>query len=79
MKAHADFYEKLFQAYMEVNQEKTDKPLKAVSIWGIVDRPDMSEDDYSFTMNGTYCGLFDEKLGVKPAFVQVHELLKGGK
>ncbi len=79
LKAHADFYEKLFQAYMEVNQEKTDKPLKAVSIWGIVDRPDMPEDDYSFTMNGTYCGLFDEKLGVKPAFVQVHELLKGGK
>lgn len=75
---HAAFYEKLFKAYMQVNEERVDKPLKAVSIWGIVDNPSMSEEDYSYRMNGLYCGLFDEYLKVKPAFQSIYTLL-GGK
>lgn len=77
LQTHGEFYKKLFQTYIDINKERADKPLKAVSIWGIVDRPDMAESDYSYRMNGTYCGLFDEKLGVKPSFVQVHDLMKG--
>ena len=77
LQTHGEFYKKLFQTYIDINKERTDKPLKAVSIWGIVDRPDMAESDYSYRMNGTYCGLFDEKLGVKPSFVKVHDLMKG--
>lgn len=79
LKTHGEFYKKLFQTYIDINKERADKPLKAVSIWGIVDRPDMDESDYSYRMNGTYCGLFDENLGVKPSFVQIHDLMKGTK
>lgn len=74
---HAAFYQKLFQAYLEVNKECAKKPLKAVSIWGIVDNPSMSKDDYSYRMNGLYCGLFDENLKVKPSFESVYALLGG--
>ncbi len=73
---HADFYKKLFQAYIDVNSGK-EKPLKAVSIWGIVDIPDLDPTDYSYRMNGPLCGLFNENLGVKPAFVSIHDLMKG--
>ena len=74
---HAEFYKKLFQVYKEANSGSS-KPLTAVCIWGIVDNPDMDPSDYSYKMNGTYCGLFDENYGVKPAFVSVHDLLKKG-
>ncbi len=77
LETHGEFYKKLFQTYIDINKERPEKPLKAVSIWGIVDKPDMEESDYSYRMNGTYCGLFDEKLGVKPSFVKVHDLMKG--
>lgn len=75
---HGDFYKKLFQAYLDLNAGD-EKPLKAISIWGIVDIPDLPEDDYSFTMNGPFCGLFDDSLGVKPAFVNIHDLMKNGQ
>lgn len=75
---HGDFYKKLFQAYLDINKQRADKPLKAISIWGIVDIPDLPEDDYSFKMNGPFCGLFDETLAVKPAFVNIHDLMKNG-
>lgn len=72
---HAEFYKKLFQAYLDINSGD-EKPLTAVTIWGIVDNPDLDPEDYSFTMNGTYCGLFDENLGVKGAFINIHDLMK---
>ena len=77
MEKHAAFYEKLFRVYMEANAGAS-KPVKAVCIWGIVDAPDMNKSDYSYRMNGPYCGLFDENLGVKPAFIRVYDLLKNG-
>lgn len=76
--AHGEFYEKLFkEAYIAVNEENVNKPLKAVSIWGITDIPTLDEADYSYRMNGPYCGLFDENLAVKDAFKNVYHLLKG--
>lgn len=75
---HAEFYKKLFQAYIDINSGD-EKPLTAVSIWGIVDNPDLDPEDYSFTMNGTYCGLFDQNLGVKGAFIKIHDLMKNGE
>lgn len=75
---HGEYYKKLFQTYLELNSGD-DKPLKAISIWGIVDIPELTPDDYSFKMNGPYCGLFDEKLAVKDAFKNVHDLLKNGQ
>ncbi len=73
---HGEFYKKLFQAYIDVNSGE-EKPLKAVSIWGIVDIPGLDPKDYSYTMNGPYCGLFDEDLAVKPSFVNIYNLMKG--
>lgn len=78
LERHAEFYEKLFRVYMEANAGAS-KPIKAVCIWGIVDAPDMNESDYSYRMNGPYCGLFNEYLGVKPAFIRVYNLLKNGQ
>lgn len=78
MKKHGAFYKKLFQAYIDINKMRADKPFKAVSIWGIVDDPDMKPGDPNYRMNGPYCGLFDETLAVKPAFTQVYDLLKNG-
>ncbi len=76
--AHGEFYEKLFkEAYIAVNEENANKPLKAVSIWGITDIPTLDEADYSYRMNGPYCGLFDENLAVKDAFKNVYNLLNG--
>lgn len=75
MEKHGEFYKKLFQAYLDVNAGE-EKPLKAISIWGIVDIPDLPTDDYSYKMNGPFCGLFDENLGVKPSFVNVYNLMK---
>lgn len=72
---HAAFYEKLFQTYIDINSG-TEKPLTAVSIWGIVDNPNMDSSDYSFRMNGTYCGLFDKDLKIKDSFVKIYNLMK---
>lgn len=76
--AHGEYYKKLFQAYLELNSGE-EKPLKAISIWGIIDEPDLGPDDYSFKMNGPYCGLFNENLAVKDSFKNVHDLLKNGQ
>lgn len=74
-KKHGEFYEKLFRdAYIAVNRENASKPLKAVSIWGIIDIPTMDEADYGYRMNGPYCGLFDENLAVKDAFKNLYRL-----
>lgn len=75
--SHGEFYKKLFEAYLAINEENADKPLKAVSIWGIIDIPTLDKNDYSYRMNGPYCGLFDENLAVKESFINVHDLLKG--
>lgn len=74
-KKHAKFYKKLFQMFVSVNAG-TDKPLKAVSIWGLVDDPSLSEGSYGYMMNGPYCGLFDEFYGVKDSFKNVYQVLQ---
>lgn len=75
LKKHADFYGKLFQIYMDAN--KGEKPVVTnVSIWGIQDNPYMEKTDYSYKMNGPYCGLFDKNLCVKGAFREVYKLLE---
>lgn len=73
-KKHAEFYKKLFQMFVKVNAG-TDKPLKAVSIWGWQDDPSLTEGSYGYSMNGPYCGLFTELYAVKDSFRYVHEVL----
>lgn len=76
LKSHAEFYRDLFEVYLRVN-EGEEKPLTSVSIWGICDNPALRESDYSYRMNGPYCGLFTESYYAKESFKLVHELLAG--
>lgn len=76
---HADFYEELFRTYLAINAEAKEAgqtgPITSISIWGLCDNPDLPETDYSYKMNGTYCGIFTELYAVKPAFLSVYNLL----
>lgn len=74
MAKHAQFYEDLFSAFIDLNSGN-DKPLTSVSIWGLCDNPSLSTSDYSYKMNGTYCGLFDENLNMKNSFKKIYTLM----
>ena len=74
-KKHAEFYKKLFQMFVQINAG-ANKPLKAVSIWGMFDDPTLTPGSYGYSMNGPYCGLFDELYGVKDSFKNVYDVLK---
>ncbi len=81
-KKHAEFYGKLMTKLLELAQENENqfnqnKPLTAISIWGLYDDPDLPVTDYSYSMNGTRCGLFTETCGVKDSFKSVYEVLGG--
>lgn len=76
LKRHAEFYRDLFEVYLRVN-EGEEKPLTSVSIWGICDNPALPESDYSYRMNGPYCGLFTESYYAKESFKLVYDLLAG--
>lgn len=71
---HAEFYGELFRAYAELNAEET--MISNISVWGYHDRPFLSKSDYSFTMCGPYCGLFDENYEKKASYYAVVDALK---
>ena len=47
-----------------------------MSIWGICDDPMMSKTDYSYKMNGPYCGLFNRACVRKDAYYKALQALK---
>ncbi len=71
---HAEFYGDLFRMYAELNAEET--MISNISIWGYHDRPSLPKSDYSYTMTGPYCGLFDENYEKKASYYAVVEALK---
>ena len=76
---HAAFYKKLVQTYVDINKVaqaagKTG-PITSLSIWGLFDAPYLSTADYSYKMNGPYCGLFTELYQPKQSFKEVYEVL----
>lgn len=76
---HAAFYKKLVQTYVDINKAaqaagKTG-PITSLSIWGLFDAPYLSTADYSYKMNGPYCGLFTELYQPKQSFKEVYEVL----
>ena len=75
MEKHAEFYGKLFAMYKRLNAEGDF--LENVSIWGICDDPMMSKNDYSYSMNGPYCGLFNRACVRKDAYYEALKALKG--
>ena len=47
-----------------------------LTIWGIKDNPQLKERDYSYKMNGPYCGLYDNDLQPKESYYEVYNALK---
>ncbi|MDD6034815.1 MAG: endo-1,4-beta-xylanase [Lachnospiraceae bacterium] len=72
---HAQFYGKLFEMYRRINSDG--QLLYNVSIWGICDDPFMSKTDYSYKMNGPYCGLFNRACVRKDAYYEALKALRG--
>ena len=78
---HGAFYKKLMQTYVDINKEAKAKgktgPITSLSIWGLFDAPYLATTDYSYKMNGPYCGLFTELYQPKEAFKEVYKVLLG--
>ena len=74
MEKHAKFYGKLFDMYQKINKDEV--LLSNVSIWGITDNPNMSKNDYSYPMNGPYCGLFTYGCERKEAYYEALKALR---
>ena len=70
---HTEYYGKLFEIFKSVNAEEN--VLKAVSIWGLTDRPNAQKGSYDYSLNSPYGGLFTEKLEEKDAFREVCRVL----
>lgn len=75
MDMHALFYKILMRTLVEVNSGE-EKPLTAITIWGLTDMGNIDETSYSYKMNGPYCGLFTPGYYVKESFYDVYVMLK---
>lgn len=75
MKKHADYYATLMKRLVELNTGE-DKPLTGISIWGLVDAPNISPSEYHYKQNGPFCGIFTEGYEVKEGFHNVYVMLK---
>ena len=74
MKKHALFCAKLIYAVQEAVLEGAN--FTGLTIWGIKDNPQLKERDYSYKMNGPYCGLYDNDLQPKESYYEVYNALK---
>lgn len=57
---HNIFY-KNFMNLLKNTNTKENNVIKNVSIWGLINCNSLTQNHYSYTMNGPYCGLFEEK------------------
>ena len=73
---HARYYGEIFKVFMAANEGES-KPLTSVAIWGVQDCNNLPASNYSYKLNGPYCGLFDLKLNVKNSFRTIYELMGG--
>lgn len=73
MDNHAKFYGKLIRTIIQARQEGAN--FTGLTIWGISDNPTMSKNDYSYKMNGPYCGLYDQYFQPKAAYKEVYKAL----
>lgn len=75
MERHAEFYGNLFKMLKSVNADGKNQ-FTGITIWGITDRPGMDENDYSYKMNGPYCGLYTKEYKPKESYKKVYSVLK---
>ena len=71
---HAAFYENFFKMLAAAADEH--KTLTCVAIWGICDNPALPKTDYSYKMNGPYCGMFNYDCTKKPEYFRVAKVLE---
>ena len=74
MENHAKFYGRLFQTVISACQEGAN--FTGFTIWGITDNPNMPKNDYSYKMNGPYCGLYTSGYDIKDSFKEVYKALQ---
>ena len=74
MQKHAQFYGKLFQVL--IDSKKEGQNFTAVTIWGLCDNPFMDKSDYSYKMNGPFCGLFNKYYAIKDSYKEVYKTLE---
>ena len=46
-----------------------------ITIWGLIDNPTMPRNDYSYKMNGPYCGLYTEFYIPKDSYKEAYKVL----
>ena len=73
--AHGEFYGRFVTLLKELNADET--VFTGWTIWGLVDCPQLPEDNYTWKLNSPYGGLLDQHYGVKPAFTAAYEALGG--
>lgn len=73
MEKHGKFYGNLMRTIISACNEGAN--FTGLTIWGIADNPNLSKSDYSYKMNGPYCGLFDKDLKYKKAYKEVYKVL----
>lgn len=74
MQKHAQFYGKLFQVL--IDSRKEGQNFTAITIWGLCDNPFMDKSDYSYKMNGPFCGLFNKYYAIKDSYKKVYKALE---
>lgn len=73
MAKHAQFYGQLFQTLKEVKSAGAN--FTAITMWGLCDDPIMDKNNYSYKMNGPYCGLFTKYFELKDSYKEVYKVL----
>jgi endo-1,4-beta-xylanase len=71
---HAAFYESFFKMLAEIADERGS--LSCVAIWGICDNPALPKNDYSYKMNGPYCGMYNYNCTRKAEYFKVAGVLE---
>ena len=73
MQNHAKFYGDLFRTIISACNEGAN--FTGITIWGITDNPSMPKNDYSYKMNGPYCGLYTFGYDIKDSYKEVYRVL----
>lgn len=71
---HAEFYGKFAEMLSHINETANGK-FTCWAIWGLMDNPSLPTTDYSYKMNGPYCGMFQWNCKKKPEFYNTCEAM----